>query len=163
MNVCEASYAYEYDHLAGVSETTIRPTYIFGPLCTGAPTYSCNDNSNKKPNLCTANDDKIVLFDTATGELKMLSNSPGDLDAGTYDIVLGVTNDGVTATCTTQVIVTDPCQDPSATFTLNDPPSPAFSDQIYTLGDPEMDIMSWTWPQIFIQSVPAPVICHVSL
>jgi len=92
----------------------------------------------------------------------MLSNLPGDLDAGTFDVVFGVTNDGVSATCTTQIILTDPCEEPGATFTLNNPPSPAFTDKIYMLGDPEIEIMSWTWLQVVTQSVSNQVICRLS-
>ena len=94
-NVCDASYVYEYDHLAGVTETTIQPTFTLSAGCTGIPAYSCTDNSSGKPsNLCTVNSDDYSLFDTATGELKMLSNSELFHRAGTYDIDIGVSVDG---------------------------------------------------------------------
>jgi len=93
----------------------------------------------------------------------MLHNTREDLDPGTYDIVFGVTYDNGSGLCTTQIIITDPCEDPSVTITINDPPVPAFPDKTYTLGDPEMVILSWTWPQIFTQSVPSPVICLIYL
>ena len=125
MNVCEASYAYEYDNLAGVSETIIQPTFTLSGVCTGTPTYSCTDNSSgKSSNLCTANDDDYSQFATATGELKMLSNSELFHRAGTYDIDIGVSVDGQTATCTSQVILTDPCE--TGTYTLLPTPSPVF-------------------------------------
>ena len=126
-----------YDHLAGVTETIIQPTFTLSAGCTGTPAYSCTDNSiGKESNLCTKNDNEYSQFDTASGELKMLSIYEGNHRADTYDIDFGVSVDGQTATCTTQVILTDPCRDPSATFSINDPPSPAFSSKTYVLGDP---------------------------
>jgi len=84
----------------------------------------------------------------------MLGNHVDYHAPGTYDIDIGVSVDGQTATCTTQVILTDPCEDPSATFALRNPPSPAFENKNYALGDPEMVIMTWTWPQLVTQSIP---------
>ena len=98
-----------------MTETTIQPTFTLSAGCTGTPTYSCTDNSSdKNSNFCTANSDDYSRFDAATGELKMLSNFELHHRFGTYYIAIGVTVDGYSATCTTQVILTDTCQ--AATF-----------------------------------------------
>jgi len=44
-NVCAASHTYVYDHLAGVTETNIQPTFTLSVGCTGTPTYTCTTNS----------------------------------------------------------------------------------------------------------------------
>jgi len=146
-DVCDASYAYEYDHLTGVTETIIKPTFTVSPGCSGTPAYTCTDNSvGMNSNLCTANSDDYSRFNMTSGELKMLSNYELNHRAGTYYIEFGVSVDGQTASCSTQVNLTDPCE--SATFTLLPKPSPVFEDKTLVLGDPETDIMSWTWAQI---------------
>ena len=93
------------------------------------------------------------------GTLNMYSTNAKELEPGTYDIAFGVTQGGVSATCTTQVILTDPCQ--TATFTRNFPD--AFPNKSYTLGDPEMEIMTWTWPQVVTQSIPDHIQCDLKL
>ena len=53
-SVCASSYNYGYDHLAGSTETIIRPTFIVSNACAGTPVYSCTDNSSgKDSNICT--------------------------------------------------------------------------------------------------------------
>jgi len=140
--------------LAGVTETVIKPSFTLNAGCIGTLAYTCTDNSSgKNSNLCTANSADYSMFDTTTGELKMLSNYEFYHRRGTYDIEISVSVSGQTATCTTQVILTDTCM--TATFALIDPPSPAFLSKTYVLGNPETDIVSWTWAQISTQSVPA--------
>jgi len=65
----------------------------------------------------------VTKFDSATGKLKMLSSSTAIPRQGEYSITLTVTYGEASASCNTKVVLINPCEDSSTTFTLKNPPN----------------------------------------
>ena len=80
----------------------------------------------------------------------MLGNNAEILRPGEYSITFSVSYGATKAFCSTKVILTDPCEDSSATFTLKNPPnSSLFSNKVYSLGEVVNDnVFDWIWEDL---------------
>ena len=80
----------------------------------------------------------------------MLSSNAEIPSQGVYSITLTVSYGETSASCNTKVILTDPCEDSSATFTLKNPPnSSLFKNKVYSLGEAVNDnVLDWRWEDL---------------